>query len=352
MAKKNNRLIYFILAVVAYLIMKPLYDEEIISTQKTDLKQNYIKKPELFKSDIKLSKKLKTSTKNQVYTSYKVKADYPTQDVFDEHICTIDKLHTDYKSSFIKAIKRLDGRYQHHNYKANDYLEINLYVTKMTKFFEQKLIERINILHHEYIKLLGESAKRNINLNLVITPDREDYVHYSSFYSFNPTQSLGVYFGGLNIAYVDYQNSDNKALKTALHETVHALNANIIGRTPRMFNEGMAEFYENMSIKEGNIEIIFSKNQLTREPLPLMQFFDYLQWSSLDIHHLYYSSWAWVTFMFGDKDRIKSLISFMKKEQVDPCSAFTAGESYEIFQEDYSMLEPEFYFWQQNMNSR
>ncbi len=82
-----------------------------------------------------------------------------------------------------------------------------------------------------------------------------------------------------------------------------------------------------------------------------MQFFDYQQWSSLDIHHLYYSSWAWIAFMYGETNRIESLISFMKKEQVEPCSAFSGDESYEIFLENNNMFEPDFYYWQQNLNA-
>jgi hypothetical protein len=221
----------------------------------------------------------------------------------------------------------------------------------MTAYFEKELTQRIKALHQEYIKLLGESAEREITMNLVITPERADYNHYLSFYSANQIQSLGVYFGGLNIAYVDHQSSDDKALKTAIHETVHALNAHIIGKTPRMFNEGMAEFYENMSIKKEGVEIIITTQQLTKEPYPLMQFFDYQQWPSLDIHHLYYSSWAWITFMYGNNNSVQSLIAFMKREQVNPCAAFSAGESYEIFQENDSMFEPDFYHWQKNMNS-
>ncbi len=82
-----------------------------------------------------------------------------------------------------------------------------------------------------------------------------------------------------------------------------------------------------------------------------MQFFDYHQWSNLDIQHLYYSSWAWIAFMYGETNRIESLISFMKKEQVEPCSAFSGDESYEIFLENNNMFEPDFYYWQQNLNA-
>jgi len=348
--KNKNWLNLVLLIVIGFLVMGSLSDKEILIQPAA---QNQIKAIETasIKVDTKPSKKIEVPINKVTIKPYKVETHYPTQDVFDDNICSIDKLHTDYQSSLSEAIKRLEHQYQHHHYQLNEYIELNLYTASMTTYFEKELIERIKALHLKYVKLLGESAERVIKLNLVITSNRSDYEQFFAFYTDNPIESLGVYFGGLNIAYIDYQNSDDKALKTSIHETVHALNAHIIGKTPRMFNEGMAEFFEDMTVKEGNVDIVYYRNQLTKEPYPLMQFFDYQQWSSLDIHHLYYSSWAWIAFMFSDNNRLHSLISFMKKEQVDACSAFSAGETYKIFQEIYSMLEPDFYHWQQNLNS-
>lgn len=350
--KTKSWLIYFIIIVIALVIINPLADKEIMPEQtivqaKTKNNQSAPKK-----IHTKPSFKEKLPITEIIDPPYKVENHYPTQDVFDENICSIDQLHMDYKASLTKATKRLSNQYQHHYYQLNNNIELNLYSVTMTKYFERRLIERIKVLYEEYVKLLGSSAEREIKLYLVVTPERSEYDHYTSFYSDNLIESLGVYFGGLNIAYIDYQNSDDKALKTAIHETVHAFNAHIIGKTPRMFNEGMAEFYENMTVKEDKFNLVFYTNQLTKTPYPLMQFFDYQQWANLDIHHLYYSSWAWIAFMYGDGDRVHSLITFMKKEQVAPCSAFSAGETYNIFQEIYSTLETDFYYWQQNFNEQ
>lgn len=349
--KSKNWFIYLLLIVIALVIINPLSEKEIVPARTIVQSKMDINQGESKKIKTKPWIKTKSSANNLVSIPYKVITHYPTQDIFDENICSIDKLHRDYKASLANATKRLSHQYQHHHYKISKYLELNLYTVKMTKYFEQTLIESIKVLHQEYVKLLGSSAEREVELNLVVTPDRSEYEQYTAFYSDNLIESLGVYFGGLNIAYIDYQNSDDNALKTAIHETVHALNAHIIGKTPRMFNEGMAEFYENMTVKKGNIDIIFYKKQLTKAPYPLMQFFDYQQWPNLDIHKLYYSSWAWIAFMYGDYSRVRSLIAFMEQEQVDPCSAFSAGEAYNIFQETYSTLETDFYDWQQNLSA-
>lgn len=353
MANKKNKnwINYFLLAVATLLIMKSVSDNEIQPLQKAAKEPTKVKPPTPKNIITKPSKKAKSQINNVKYETYAVEHVYPGQDYFDDNTCNTDEKRASYKPLLKETINSLNQQYQHFYYKVSDYLKLNVYAVQMTTYFEKELIERIKFLHQEYIGLLGKSAKREINVNLIISPERSDYLNDTAFFSTNLDTTTGVYFGGLNLAFVDYQQSDDKALKTAIHETSHALSAHIIGRTPRMFSEGMAEFYEDMIVKEGKVEIVFYKKQLKKEPYPIMQFFDSQQWSSLNVQHLYYSSWAWIAFMYGDNKRLESLVSFMKNEQINPCSAFSAGESYKIFQEEYSNFETDFYHWQKSMNN-
>jgi hypothetical protein len=279
---------------------------------------------------------------------YSVKSTYPTQHFFDDNMCNRDEERMQYEPELNNAINRLSPQYKHHLYDVTEYLALHVYSTGMTKYFEDELTGRIKALHRHYLALLGISAARKITLHLVITPERSDYDHYTSFYAQDMSSTRGVYFGGLNIAFVDYQDSDSEALKTALHESVHILNAQILGKTPRMFNEGMAELYEKITIKNDKTEVIISDNPSRHAPYPLMQFFDDQQWAYLNTHQLYDSSKAWITFMHSSQSRLTSLIYFMKKEQVLPCSAFTVGESYATLQEVYAMFEIDFMEWIEN----
>lgn len=353
MANRKNklRLNYALLAVVIYLFIPSLTQDELIP-QETPVKHKAKIQAESIDTAPISSKKITILKSNDSYQPYMVKPSYPKQDVFDDNLCNLDDIRINYKPELKKAIVRLDPQYKHYLYNITEYLELNVYASVITKYFEEELNERIRILHQNYIEMLGVSAKRKITLNIVIAPQRSDYLHYISFYSPELNTSLGVYFGGLNIAFVDYQNSDENALKTAIHESVHILNAHIIGKTPHMFSEGMAELYENMRVKEGKAEVIILENQLLKETYPIMQFFDDEQWNDLETSRLYYSSWAWVTFMYSNKSRLNSLIYFMKKEQANPCSSFSFGETYSIFQEIYSMFETDFTEWQQNLSNR
>lgn len=273
---------------------------------------------------------------------YKVKVQYPTQHVFDDSLCNLNERQENFKPQLEKAVKRLGSSYTHEYFKLNDYLELNLYSINASSYFKEKLAERILQLHKSYIRMLGRLAEKEMTINLIILAKRSHYLHHIAYFSDEISNSLGVYFGGLNLAFVDYQASDDKALKTAMHESVHVLNAHIIGRTPHMFNEGMAEFYENINVKEGKTQFNESEHQLTRQAYPVSLFFDNEQWRYLNTGQLYYSSWLWTTFMHTNNEGIGALIYFMQKEQEDPCSNLSADESYSLFQEAYNVFETDF----------
>jgi len=346
--KVKQSLIYCLVAIIAYLAFPAFFDEKVIPESPKTQKHLPLSPSSPEQTTIQPPEQVEKQPKKSSDTSYHVKAAFPTQHFFDEKLCNIEQVRTHYAPEFNKAIKRLNSDYKHTTYTINELLELNIYSTQMTTYFEDELKQRIKALHQNYINMLGDSAKNKVTLHLVITPHRSDYYYYTAFYARDLTATLGVYFGGLNLAFVDYQGSDEKALNTAVHESVHTLNAQILGRTPRMFNEGMAELYENMLIKEGLAEIMMPSNQAEQALYPLMQFFDDQQWNFLDTHQLYYSSKAWVTFMHSNKTRLRALIHFMKKEQVSPCAAFTVGESYSTLQEVYNMFEIDFIEWQEN----
>ena len=258
-----------------------------------------------------------------------------------------------YQATREQALARLSQnhrQYQHFQYTVNEYLQLNLYASSISKSFEKRLIEKLTLIHQRYMQWLDTAAKKTITLHLVISADRAEYDQQLSYFSIYPMKTLGVYFGGLNIAYIDGQGSDEKALKTVIHEATHGLNAHIIGLTSRMFNEGMAELFENSQIENERLNINILTSQLAREPLPLMQIFDNQQWAGYhDIYHYYYSSWAWLTFMLTESQRHAALIALMREEQIDPCSALSAGEIYQLFQDQNPMIEADFYQWQQQI---
>ncbi|MDA7746773.1 hypothetical protein N8878_05515 [Psychromonas sp.] len=280
---------------------------------------------------------------------YEIEVVYPRQHFFDGTICQLDKARESYKPERERAIQRLGDKYKHHIFVISEYVVLNLYSTNASEYFQKTLTERIRALHAEYLNMLGEAAQQMVTINLIILPQRVDYLQHILRYSTDLENTIGVYFGGLNLAFVDYQASDDKALKTAMHETTHVLNSHILGRTPHMFNEGMAELYENLHLEEGNIKLAQSEHKLMLQTYPLELFFDNEQWQYLNTGHLYYSSWAWTMFMHIHQAGLRALIYFMQEELVNPCSSLSADESYLLFQEAFNGFEIDFNDWQKNL---
>jgi hypothetical protein len=343
-------LVILILALTLY-VNKHIFNQENEATESVRQQTAYIRAPDSVNVYESPTPVTNNDSLEESETQYQVKLEYPAQHIFDASMCSVDKIHRLYETSFEEAIHRLSNQYRRNSYAINEYLTLNVYATSATDYFLEQLTQRIAHLHKEYFHMLGESTLREISLNLVIAPTREDYEEHLFFYHSEPITTLGTYFGGLNIAYVDYQGSDDKALRTAIHESVHAFNAHIIGKTAPMFNEGMAELYEKMAIDGDSFRVIYTRQQLAKEPYHLLDFFDHKQWPFLNTEHLYYSSWAWITFMQVEKSRRKALITFMKKEQADPCSFFSGNEAFQIFQDIDSMMELDFYNWQQSLNA-
>ena len=362
---KKSKLKYFFLAFAALLIMKVFYQKEstpvvikeIVASEGTFAAEEPPEPVSEVKSKtvlplVKTKKVSKDTVQVEDGTRYKVKVLYPSQHYFEDQTCDLGKNRTDLEPLRQEAFDRLSGEYTHNTYQLSDYLELNLYAEDISEDFEEQLSERIKIIHNNYIQMLGESAEHKIILNLVIASERSDYLHYISYYSEDLDTSLGVYFGGLNIAFVDFQESEERALKTAVHESIHVLNSHLIGRTPHMFNEGMAELYENIDFVDGKAELQLAEDRLLNEAYPVFLFFDDEQWEYLETAQLYYSSWAWITFMHSNEVGIESLVNYMRKEQKDPCSPLSVDESYSVLQERYNIFETDFIDWLESRLSK
>ena len=346
MATRNNGRwpIYVLISVILYLFSSSLIESKLVITRV--IIQDRVDVSQLASQQLVVAPptEIVRTTNAPILQLEPVNANFH---IFDD-ICTLNNVRADSRPIKEAAIAQLDYRYQHYRRQISQYIELNLYGINLSSNFKQRLIKHINLIHSDYITKLGAPAKREITLNLIVTPNRWHYDYYVSRYYEQSKSSLGVHFGFMNIAFVDYQGSDDKAFKTAIHETVHALNIHILGKTPRMFNEGIAQLYAHSNInKQGRLSVNVSSKDLERESYPLMQFFDNQQWPYLEQSRLYASSGAWMRFMHSNAEGMYSLIHFMKNELKRPCEVFSADESYTLFQDKYNMFELEFIYWQQ-----
>ena len=128
--------------------------------------------------------------------------------------------------------------------KYNFELHIESLGTSPPPFFRDKLTSTINKIDRIYRQYLPKRELQPIKVNLVLAGNLTAYRKLRDQYASSVGASQGFYTSQHNIAAVWFRES-NQTFSTAIHETVHVMNAGQFGNTPRWFNEGMAEYFES-----------------------------------------------------------------------------------------------------------
>ncbi|MBQ4864633.1 hypothetical protein J8L98_23395 [Pseudoalteromonas sp. MMG013] len=225
----------------------------------------------------------------------------------------------------------------------NQQLELKVYhqgVINTT--FTTKLVTRLRSVHTHYVRMLGQSAVKPIDVNLIIMDSRAAYEDHTSQGGFDPRSSQGVFFHGNNSAFVEYKG-DNTTLKTAIHEAVHAINLRLIGSMPRWLNEGLAETFESVN---GHSGFDVDYRILNRTPMELYSVLDSeTQWGSIDTAQLYFSGWAWVHYMLNDVPAEQALLALLRQEQQNMCVMLSSEQIAGLLEAAHPTIEQAFNQW-------
>lgn len=115
--------------------------------------------------------------------------------------------------------------------------------------------------------------------------------------------AAGFYSGRYNVAVVLYMNSE-ESKRVALHEAAHVINAQNFGNTPKWFNEGLAEYFQQIKVREQYSQALINQHWLKEvggryQIMSLKRLFstDPEDWQVKDNSYLYANSWALVYFL-------------------------------------------------------
>ncbi|MBQ4833626.1 DUF1570 domain-containing protein [Pseudoalteromonas sp. MMG010] len=206
-----------------------------------------------------------------------------------------------------------------------DYFDLTLNTPKLPGSFNQELRMKLNTVFKVYGQVIGVHALKKVKLNLTVLPTRRAYEAAIKHRGGNPTNTAGMYFHASNSAFIHYDNA-HKAMRTAVHEAVHAINKAVLGYTPRWFNEGFAEYFEftknNMQTAIVAPNSSWTKNNnLTKSVFSI----DTLvglddTWKEGDTSKLYASSWAAIYFLMDTQTGRALLKNIMLAEQEHLCN--------------------------------
>lgn len=128
-------------------------------------------------------------------------------------------------------------------------LKIASLATTPPPFFRDRLSATIKDIDSIYRKYLPKRQLHPVKVNLMLAGNLSAYNKLKARYASQVGASQGFYSSKHNLAAV-WHREDSQAFRTAIHESVHVMNAGQFGGTPRWLNEGLAEYFESSEFLE------------------------------------------------------------------------------------------------------
>jgi hypothetical protein len=222
---------------------------------------------------------------------------------------------------------------------AFDYFTLKLRIIGMNgpPFPRDNLVVGMTKFYHLLTAQLPVADLRKVNANVEIHATDQSFHQVRSSLAPEIGHNVsGFYHGTSNRALVLHAGDGDRTLATAIHEAVHVINAGVFGRTPRWFNEGLAEYFERMEAR-GQAVLIPASPEWTslltdgsaRVPLQrLLRADDF--WPVNLTPQYYATSWAFLYFLLDPDRRVHGtkLFRTLAREKCDALNAvaFFDGE--------------------------
>ncbi|MCG7534104.1 DUF4124 domain-containing protein [Pseudoalteromonas sp. OOF1S-7] len=227
--------------------------------------------------------------------------------------------------------------YQFKSNQALDYFELELDSGALSHDFRNRLEARLNAVFRTYAGIIGLEAMRKVKLRIVIANNRRAYSKMLDVLGSSAAGNQGIYKAAHNIAMVEYRN-EAQAMRTAIHEAVHAINQAVIGNTPRWFNEGTAEYFEyietSMNLSQLKPNGAWVRNSYLVGSLvhPHGLFEAAGSWRGKAQSLMYRSSWVFMYYLMSSQRGRSQLKHYMRLEQENPCDLLGFGPVQSIFE--------------------
>ncbi|AQP98731.1 hypothetical protein B0W48_02290 [Pseudoalteromonas aliena] len=231
-----------------------------------------------------------------------------------------------------------------------DYFELTLKTPNLPSSFNQELRIKLNTVFKVYGQIIGVHALKKVKLNLTVLPTRRAYEATIKQRGGDPTNTAGMYFHASNSAFINYDNAQS-AMRTSVHEAVHAINKAVLGYTPRWLNEGFAEYFEltknNMQTAIVEPNRSWTTNSSIAKSVFTINWLIGLEdtWQKGDNSKLYASSWAAIYFLMDTQAGRALLKNIMLTEQQSPCSKLSEQKLKKILYTQLPNLKREYSQW-------
>ena len=175
---------------------------------------------------------------------------------------------------------------------------------------------------------LAKERLRQVALNVRVIDEQAEFQRQLAAVAPGLKTNSGFYTTQNNEAVVWRQPEDELLQRVIRHESTHVIVAGLLGYPPVWFNEGVAEYFEQMRLQGNSRQVHMNNDWLTYlnsgDSIDLEEYFQLngREWRSGDQQHMYAIAWSVVAFLMSDDDG-QALISAMTNYMADhKCEAF------------------------------
>jgi len=249
---------------------------------------------------------------------------------------------TTHKEKFVDA----DG--VQNNKRIKTYYELSTNLDRQSGGFTTELNNKLFQVFQLIESRFNISLKRKVNVNLIYQSSRIDYEDYLKELGRSAQGSMGKYLYPEHISVIEMRSYE-QAMKTSIHEAVHAFNQSYWGHTFRFFNEGLAEYFEDITV-DGTVPP-FDFSRLAHQDFPMeidVLLFSDTDWHGDIQHKLYQNSNALIHFLMSNKQGRKVIWEIMKLERKETCLVLPKDTIVDMLFEIYPNHQQDFDYWFQD----
>lgn len=225
------------------------------------------------------------------------------------------------------------------------YYDLNTNLNQSAKTFLHELNIKLTFAFAHIENQLGIPLNQAITLNLIFQATRTAYEEYLLALGVSPDGSQGVYVYPNHLSVIQFKNPE-QAIKTSIHEAIHAFNQSYWGNAFRFFNEGMAEYLEAISTRGTIPPFDFSWLTHLQKPEQISTLlFSEMDWHGDNRHELYQNSKALFYFLMSHDEGKMVIRKIMKLEMEDPCTTLPNETIITILFDIFPNHQQAFDYW-------
>ncbi|MCU0354293.1 MAG: DUF1570 domain-containing protein [Cytophagales bacterium] len=135
-------------------------------------------------------------------------------------------------------------------------VELLTHGCRLDPAMQRKIQRGVQFQYDFYQQYLGYEFSRDLVVRIRIFKNADTYRSFiDAHYPHIPKTWIGVYLAGVNEILVSLEKDEDAFYKNIFHETSHLLLTDKVKNCPNWLNEGLAEYFEFMTLGENEVNV-------------------------------------------------------------------------------------------------